>query len=62
MTPPPSTDAKTAIAFKQSMLNEGVEFMGDGMMVSSVHTDADVAHTAAAFEKSLRALKAEGLA
>jgi len=61
MTPPPATDGKAAIAFKQSMLNEGVEFMGDGMMVSSVHTEADVARTAEAFQKSLRALKAENL-
>jgi glutamate-1-semialdehyde aminotransferase len=42
------------------MINEGVQLMGDGMMVSSVHNDSDVDRTVAAFRASLRAMKDDG--
>jgi glutamate-1-semialdehyde 2,1-aminomutase len=58
---PPNTDPGVAIAFKQAALNEGVEFMGEGAMVSSAHTDQDIEDTANAFEKALAALKADGI-
>ena len=43
------------------MINEGVDLMGDGLMVSSAHTDADVALTIDAFRRTLRAMKDEHL-
>jgi glutamate-1-semialdehyde 2,1-aminomutase len=44
-----------------AMINEGVHLMGDGMMVSSAHTKADITATAAAFRASVRALRDEGV-
>ena len=47
---------------KLAMLNEGIDMMGGiGFMVSSVHTENDVGRTADAFERSLVALRLEGM-
>jgi glutamate-1-semialdehyde aminotransferase len=43
------------------MINEGVDLMAGGMMVSSTHTDADIGLTVDAFRRTLHAMKAEGL-
>jgi glutamate-1-semialdehyde aminotransferase len=43
------------------MLNEGVDLMHAGMMVSAVHSDRDVDATIEAFDRSLAALQAEGI-
>jgi glutamate-1-semialdehyde aminotransferase len=44
------------------MLNHGVDLMGgSGGFTSGVHADEDIGRTVAAFEASLRALKAEAL-
>ena len=50
-----------AQALRLGMINEGVDLMGDGMMVSSAHTDADVDLTIEAFRRTLRAMKDERL-
>jgi glutamate-1-semialdehyde aminotransferase len=44
------------------MINEGVDLMAAGMMVSSVHGEADVDRTLEAFRHTLRAMKDEALA
>jgi glutamate-1-semialdehyde aminotransferase len=43
------------------MINEGVDLMDTGGMVSVAHTDADVDLTIAAFRRTLRAMKEEGV-
>ncbi len=48
-------------ALRRGMLNERVDLMGDGMMVSSGHTAADVDHTVEAFRRTLRAMKDDGI-
>jgi glutamate-1-semialdehyde 2,1-aminomutase len=58
---PPRPNAEAESALKRSMLNEGVDLMGAGMMVSSAHTDDDVDRTVEAFRRTLRAMKDEGL-
>ena len=53
--------AKTG-PFKRSMINAGVDLMGRGsFIVSSTHGDAEVERTLAAFEKTLAALRQEGI-
>ena len=54
------TRGDLAHKFHLAMLNEGVHLMGSGMMVSSVHDDADVGHTLVAFRNALSSLAAEG--
>ncbi|GAB4320587.1 MAG: aminotransferase class III-fold pyridoxal phosphate-dependent enzyme [Dehalococcoidia bacterium] len=44
-----------------SMLNHGVQVFGNGGIVSSVHTAADVDRTIEAWTATLRALRAEGV-
>jgi glutamate-1-semialdehyde 2,1-aminomutase len=61
-TRPPAVRRDTAMALRRGMLNEGVDMMGSGMMVSSVHGPDDVARTADAFRRTIRAMKAERLA
>jgi glutamate-1-semialdehyde 2,1-aminomutase len=56
---PAARDA--AHALRIGMLNEGVHLMGDGMMVSSAHSDDDVARTISAFQSTVRAMKVESL-
>jgi glutamate-1-semialdehyde 2,1-aminomutase len=56
----PRTSWDVEVALRRSMLNEGVELMHAGMLVSAVHTDADVDQTIAAFDASIAAMQAEG--
>ncbi len=58
---PPRVAPEVATALRRGMINEGVELMGDGMMVSSAHTGEDVARTVEAFRRTLRSMKAEGV-
>ncbi len=57
----PPVNGQAMAALRRAMINEGVDLMGGGGMVSSVHTGDDVAHTLTAFERSLRALKEDGV-
>ena len=50
----------TVATLRLGMLNEGVDLMGDGMMVSSAHSRDDIARTIEAFRRTLRAMKVEG--
>ncbi len=50
-----------AQALRLGMINEGVDLMGGGMMVSSAHPPDDVDHTLEAFRRTLRAMKDERL-
>jgi glutamate-1-semialdehyde 2,1-aminomutase len=58
---PPRVARETSGALRLSMLNEGIDIMGSGMMVSSAHTAADIRFTLEAFRRTLRAMKAEGV-
>jgi glutamate-1-semialdehyde 2,1-aminomutase len=58
---PPRVSGATSQALRRGMLNEGIDLMAGGMMVSSAHTDADVDRTVEAFRRTLRAMKDEGL-
>ena len=55
--PPARVSPDLFPALRRAMLNEGVDLMGDGMMVSSVHTSDDVARTIEAFRRALRAMQ-----
>ena len=57
---PPPVGRETARALRLGMRNEGVDLMGDGLMVSSAHTEDDVARTVEAFRGVLHAMKDEG--
>jgi glutamate-1-semialdehyde 2,1-aminomutase len=47
---------------KRAMINEGVDLMGGaGLLVSSAHTDADVAATVVAFDRAVGQMQAEGI-
>ena len=59
--PAPHVDRTASQALRLGMINEGVDLMGGGLMVSSAHTDADVALTIDAFRRTLRAMKDEPL-
>jgi hypothetical protein len=59
---PPRVPGAASQALRLGMLNEGVDLMAGGLMVSSAHTDADVDRTVEAFRRTLRAMKDEGLA
>ncbi|TAK62239.1 MAG: aminotransferase class III-fold pyridoxal phosphate-dependent enzyme [Dehalococcoidia bacterium] len=56
---PPPIAREASSALRLGMLNEGIDIMGSGMMVSSAHTADDVASTVEAFRRTLRAMKAE---
>jgi glutamate-1-semialdehyde 2,1-aminomutase len=58
--PPPRLRRETALALRRGMLNEGVDLMALGMMVSAAHTADDVDRTVEAFRRTLRAMKDEG--
>jgi len=58
--PAPRPGRRTAVALRLGLLNEGVDLMGDGMMVSSAHTADDVGRTLEAFRRTLRAMKDAG--
>ncbi len=58
---PPHVGREMARALRLGMRNEGVDLMGDGLMVSSAHTEDDITLTVDAFRATLRAMKDEGL-
>lgn len=60
-TRPPAVRGQAAQALRRGMLNEGVDLMAGGMMVSSVHTPDDLDRTESALRATLRAMKAEGV-
>ena len=50
-------------AMKRGLQNNGVDIMGrDAFLVSATHTESDIDRTLDAFEKTLTAIRAEGLA
>ena len=51
---PPSVAGRAAAALRRGMLNEGVDLMASGMMVSAVHTAADIDRTEDALRRTLR--------
>ena len=59
--PPPPVAAATAQGLRLSMLNEGVDLMAGGMMVSSAHMPDDVDRTVEAFRSTVHAMKEERL-
>jgi glutamate-1-semialdehyde 2,1-aminomutase len=58
---PPRVSIATEGALRLGMLNEGVDLMASGMMMSSAHTQDDIDRTVGAFRRTLRAMKAESL-
>ena len=48
-------------ALRRGMLNEGVDLMGAGGLLSYAHSEADIDHTIAAFQHTIAAMKDEGL-
>lgn len=59
--PLPRVDTAQAEAFRLGMLNEGVDLMARGMMVSTAHAADDIDRTAEALRSTLRSMKAEAL-
>jgi len=59
--PRPHVARAATAALRLSMINEGVDLMAGGMMVSSAHTADDVDRTVEAFRRTLRAMKGERL-
>ena len=60
--PPPRMPLSLTMSLKRAMLNHGVDLMsGSGGFTSGVHTDEDIDRTVAAFEASVREMKAEGV-
>jgi glutamate-1-semialdehyde 2,1-aminomutase len=59
--PPASMPREVAHALRLAMINEGIDLMGDGMMVSSAHTSEDAGETVDGFRRALVALKEERL-
>jgi glutamate-1-semialdehyde aminotransferase len=58
---PAAVSGKASAALARGMINEGVQLMASGLMVSAVHTAADVDRTEEALRATLRAMAAEGL-
>jgi glutamate-1-semialdehyde 2,1-aminomutase len=58
---PPRLRPEVGLAFRRGMLNEGVDLMSGGMMVSSAHTDEDVDRTVEALRRTVASMKAEEL-
>jgi glutamate-1-semialdehyde aminotransferase len=57
----PAVAPAAAQALRLGMINEGVDLMAGGLMVSSAHTEKDVQRTTEAFRSTLRAMKEEKL-
>jgi len=57
----PYVARETAAGLRLGMLNEGVDLMAGGMMVSSEHTQEDVDRTVESLRRTLRAMKGERL-
>ncbi|MDP3767086.1 MAG: aspartate aminotransferase family protein [Dehalococcoidia bacterium] len=49
-------------ALRRGMINEGVDLMGTGGMVSAAHSDEDVEHTVQAFSRTIRTMNDEHVA
>ncbi|MBI2723808.1 MAG: aminotransferase class III-fold pyridoxal phosphate-dependent enzyme [Chloroflexi bacterium] len=60
-SPPPRGSAAVDQAFRLAMLNEGVDLMSMGMMVSTAHTAADIDRSVSALRSTIRAMKEEAL-
>ncbi len=57
----PRTAADVVWALRRGMLNERVDLMGSGGMVSSAHSQEDIDHTVQAFERTILQIQNEGL-
>ena len=57
---PPAVPGAAAEALQRGMMNEGVDLMGGGLMVSAVHTPEDIDRTWSTLRATLRAMKDEG--
>ncbi len=57
---PPRASAVLEMALRRAMLNEGVDLMHTGAIVSAVHTERDVGDAVQALGRALTALRAEG--
>jgi glutamate-1-semialdehyde 2,1-aminomutase len=57
----PRMSGEVVAGLRRGMLNEGVDLMDTGGMVSLAHTDDDIDHTLEAFRSTLRQMKDEGL-
>lgn len=55
----PHTSVEAVWSLRRGMLNEGVDLMGTGGMVSSAHSKEDADHTIEAFSRTLRRMKEE---
>jgi len=55
-------DPELVSAFRCAMLLNGVDLPGPKGMLSSAHTEEDVARTVEAFNEAISLLKADGLA
>lgn len=58
---PPGMSDELTLSLKRALLNEGVDLMGMGAMVSNVHAEAEIDLTVNAFDKALGAMRAEGV-
>jgi len=59
--PPPRVPVEVGQALRLGMLNEGIDLMSGGLMVSAVHGEDDVDRTVSAFRATLGAMKDERL-
>ena len=59
--PPPGVAPGLELPLKQALLNHGVDLMGTGGMVSSVHGEAEIGATIEAFAAAIKDLRAESL-
>ncbi|MEX1253385.1 MAG: aminotransferase class III-fold pyridoxal phosphate-dependent enzyme [Dehalococcoidia bacterium] len=57
----PRMSAEVVAGLRRGMINEGVDLMDTGGMLSVAHEEGDVAHTIEAFRRTLRQMKGEGL-
>ena len=59
---PPAPARAASQALQRGMMNEGIDLMGQGMMVSAVHTADDIDRTEDAMRRTVRTMKEEGVA
>jgi glutamate-1-semialdehyde 2,1-aminomutase len=59
--PLPAVSGAVMQGLRLGMINEGVDLMAGGLMVSSAHTEADVGRTVEALRRTLRAMKVDEL-
>ncbi|OGO51050.1 MAG: hypothetical protein A2148_10760 [Chloroflexi bacterium RBG_16_68_14] len=57
----PRMSGEAIWSLRRGMLNEGVDLMGTGGMVSSAHTEEDIGRTVEAFSRTVRQMKDEGV-